>query len=92
MNDILQVAAMKTAAKQMKIENKKLNINEIEDMQDDMTDLFEDMQEINDIMGRAYNCPAGLDEADLDAELACLGRLLFGCVECLLSCKCSVYM
>eukprot|EP01006_Ploeotia_vitrea_P025788 TRINITY_DN58680_c0_g1_i1.p1 TRINITY_DN58680_c0_g1~~TRINITY_DN58680_c0_g1_i1.p1 ORF type:complete len:227 (-),score=23.48 TRINITY_DN58680_c0_g1_i1:22-702(-) len=69
----LTIAAMQEGAKQLKIENKKLDINKIEDMQDDMTDLFEDMQEIQDIMGRAYNCPDGIDEEDLDAELACLG-------------------
>lgn len=30
------VAAMKEANKQLKIENKKINLNEIEDMQDDL--------------------------------------------------------
>jgi len=67
------VAAMKEGAKQLKVENKKLDIGSIEDMQDDLTDLFEDMEEIQDVMSRAYNCPDGLDDADLDAELACLG-------------------
>ena len=67
---------MSEGAKQMKIENKKLNIDEIENMQDDMTDLFEDMQEIQDIMGRAYSCPDGVDDEDLDAELACLGMFV----------------
>lgn len=32
---------MREGAKQLKIENKKLNINDIENMQDDLTDLFE---------------------------------------------------
>lgn len=67
------VAAMKEGAKQLKIENKKMDIGQIEDMQDDLTDLFEDMEEIQEVMSRAYNCPEGLDDADLDAELACLG-------------------
>jgi len=67
------VAAMKLGAKQLKAENKKLNINEIENMQDDMTDLMEDMNEITDVLGRSYNTPEGLEDADLEAELACLG-------------------
>jgi charged multivesicular body protein 5 len=28
--------------------------------------------EISDILGRSYGCPDGIDESDLDAELACL--------------------
>lgn len=67
------VAAMKAGAKALKAENKKLNIGEIEDMQDDLTDMFEDMNEVTEALGRAYNCPDGIDDADLDAELACLG-------------------
>ena len=31
------VAAMSTAAKQLKVEHKKININQIEDMQDDLS-------------------------------------------------------
>ena len=31
------VAAMQTAAKQLKVEHKKININQIEDMQDDLS-------------------------------------------------------
>jgi charged multivesicular body protein 5 len=67
------VAAMTAGAKQLKAENQKLDIGQIEDMQDDLTDLFEDMEEIQEVMSRAYNCPEGLDDADLDAELAMLG-------------------
>ena len=42
-------------------------------MQDDLADLFEDMNEVNDLMGRAYGTPADLDDADLEAELEALG-------------------
>ena len=35
--------------------------------------MLEDVGEINDILGRSYGLPDGIDEADLDAELACLG-------------------
>ena len=63
---------MKTAAKVLKKENKKVNLNELEDMQDDMEDLLEDVGELNEIMGRNYGMPDDIEEDDLDAELLCL--------------------
>ncbi len=102
------VAAMKTATKTLKKENKKISLAEIEDMQDEMEgnnfavkmlskhciavyyycsfvhsftlvillilciDLLEDVGEISDILGRSYGSPDGIEEEDLDAELACL--------------------
>jgi charged multivesicular body protein 5 len=90
------VATMKTAAKTLKKENKKINLSEIEDMQDEMeggraadaitlydnvklteprflcADMLEDVGEIGEILGRSYGCPDGVEEEDLDAELACL--------------------
>lgn len=45
---------MKDAQKGLKKEVKKLNINEVENMADDMADLMEDMDEINEVMGRSY--------------------------------------
>jgi len=64
------VAAMKAAAVQLKQEHKKINLNEIDDMQDELSDMFDDMQEISDTLGRSYNTPDGIDESDLEAELA----------------------
>ncbi len=64
------IAAMSAAAKTLKKEQKKININDIENMQDEMEDLLEDVGEISDILGRSYGMPDGIDEADLDAELA----------------------
>lgn len=43
------IAAMKDAAKQMKIEHKKIDLNEIEDLNDDLADMFEDMNEISEV-------------------------------------------
>lgn len=71
------VAAMKAATVTLKNETKKMNISEIEDFQDDLADMFEDMEEINDIMGRSYGTPE-IDECDLEAELACLEDELDG--------------
>jgi charged multivesicular body protein 5 len=67
------IAAMKDAAKQMKVEHKKIDLNEIEDLNDDLADMFEDMNEISETLGRSYGTPDYIDEDDLEAELACLG-------------------
>ena len=40
---------MKVAAVTLKKETKNLNINEIEDMQDELGDMFEDMEEVNEV-------------------------------------------
>ena len=70
------VSAMKEATKQLKVEHEKISISEIEDMQDDLEELFEDQEEIQEILGRSYGIPDGLDEADLEAELAGLEEQL----------------
>ena len=66
------VQAMSAAAKQLKVENKKIDLNEIEDTMDDMEDMLEDVGEISDLLSRSFGVPDGVDEYDLDAELACL--------------------
>lgn len=43
------IAAMKDASKQLKIEHKKINLNEIEDLNDDLADMFEDVNEISEV-------------------------------------------
>jgi charged multivesicular body protein 5 len=43
------IAAMKEASKTLKVEHKKININEIEDINDDLADMMEDMEEINEV-------------------------------------------
>lgn len=60
---------MKQGAKQMKQEFKHINIDEIEDMQDEMSDLLEQSNDIQEVLGRAYGVPDDVDEADLEAEL-----------------------
>jgi len=67
------VGAMKQAAKALKVEHKKLDIDAIEDMQDDLADLMEDANEINEMLGRSYGGLEEVDEADLEAELEGLG-------------------
>lgn len=66
------VSAMKEGAKQMKKEFKALDIDKIEDVQDDLAELMFDVQEVDEVMGRAWGVPDDVDEADLDDELAAL--------------------
>merc|ERR1712179_86280 len=66
------VGAMKAGMKEMKKEYKKMNIDKIENMQDEMADMMEDANEIQEVMGRSYGMPE-IDEDDLEAELDALG-------------------
>ena len=43
--------AMSTGLKEMKREYKKVNIDKIQDLQDDLQDMMEDANEIQEIMG-----------------------------------------
>merc|ERR1719506_2417640 len=65
------VSAMKDANKALKKEFKKIKIDQIEDMQDDMADLLEQAEEVQSALGRSYNTD-DIDEADLEAELAAM--------------------
>jgi len=64
--------AMKVGVKEMKKEFKNVNIEKIEDMQDELSDMLEDANEVQEVMGRAYGMPE-IDEDDLEAELDALG-------------------
>ncbi|EEY61243.1 charged multivesicular body protein 5, putative [Phytophthora infestans T30-4] len=64
---ISTVAAMKSAAVQLKAETQKVDISELE--ADDMADLMEDMDEIQEIIGRSYGIGDDIDEDELEAEL-----------------------
>ena len=65
------VDAMKTGVKEMKREYKKVNIDQIEDLQDDLEDMLEQANEVQEAMGRSYGVP-DVDEAELEAELEAL--------------------
>merc|ERR1712226_254354 len=66
------VNAMKMGVKEMKKEFKNVNIEKIEDMQDELSVMLEDANEVQEVMGRAYGMPE-IDEDDLEAELDALG-------------------
>lgn len=66
------VVAMKDGVKQMQKEFKKINIDQIEDIHDDMADMLEQADEVQEALGRTYNMPE-VDDDELQAELDALG-------------------
>ncbi|XP_044757299.1 charged multivesicular body protein 5 [Coccinella septempunctata] len=66
------VVAMRDGMVQMKKEFKKINIDDIEDVQDELADMLEQANEVQEALGRTYNTPE-LDEDELNAELEALG-------------------
>ncbi|KAI6237234.1 hypothetical protein M3Y95_00243700 [Aphelenchoides besseyi] len=66
------VAAMQQGLKTMQKEYKKMNIDKIDTLQDEMEDMLEMNNEIQDALSRQYDTP-DIDEADLEAELEALG-------------------
>ncbi|CAF0869115.1 unnamed protein product [Brachionus calyciflorus] len=60
--------AMQIGLKEMKREFKKVNINKIEDLQDEMEDILEQANEVQDVMSRTYGMPE-VDDDELLAEL-----------------------
>jgi len=73
-NVMTTVDAMKTTNKTLQQQYGKIDIDKIERMQDEMADLMEVGNEIQESLGRAYDVPEDVDEAELDAELEALGE------------------
>ena len=63
---------MKTGLQGLKKEYKKVDFDQIEDMQDELADMMEDANEIQESLGRSYGMP-DVDEDELEAELDALG-------------------
>ena len=68
----ITVAAMKDGLKTMQREYKKLDINKIDKLQDEMEDMLDMNNDIQEALSRQYDTP-DVDEADLEAELDALG-------------------
>lgn len=68
------VAAMESASKEMRKQFGKVDLDKIERLQDEMADLMDISNEIQETLGRSYDIPEEIDEADLDAELEALGQ------------------
>lgn len=73
-NVMTTVDAMKTTQKTLKQQYGKVDIDKLERLQDEMADLMEMGNEIQETMGRSYDVPEDVDEAELDAELEALGE------------------
>merc|ERR1719400_2940839 len=71
MTDIITREVSTTDLKEMKKEYKNVNIDQIEDMQDELSDMMEDANEIQESLGRSYGMP-DVDEDELEAELDAL--------------------
>lgn len=73
-NVMTTVDVMKDTNKTLKKQYGKIDIDKIERLQDEMQDLMEVGNEIQESMGRSYDVPEDVDEAELDAELEALGE------------------
>ncbi|KAF8332674.1 vacuolar protein sorting-associated protein 60 [Cantharellus anzutake] len=71
-NTMATVDAMKTANKEIRKQYGKIDVDKLESMHDEMSDLLEQANEIQETMGRSYAVPDEIDEADLEAELQAL--------------------
>lgn len=63
------VEAMQVASKALQQSYQDIDIDQVEDLHDDMTEMLEMAEEVNETMGRAYGVPDELDENDLMEEL-----------------------
>jgi len=73
-NTMATVDAMRTANKELRKQYGKLDIDKIDAMHDELSDLLEQANEIQETMGRSYGVPDEIDEADLEAELDALSQ------------------
>ncbi|KAK7696662.1 hypothetical protein QCA50_001320 [Cerrena zonata] len=71
-NTMATVDAMKTTQKELKKQYGKIDIDKIENIHYEMEDLLEQVNEIQESLGRSYAVPDEIDEADLQAELDAL--------------------
>ncbi|KAI1421752.1 putative SNF7 family protein [Xylaria sp. FL1777] len=67
------VDAMRTTQRELRKQYGRVDLDQIERMQDEMADLLDVGNEIQETLGRGYEVPDDVDEAELDAELEMLG-------------------
>ena len=67
---------MKAANEAQKIEMKKFDMDQVEDMFDDMADMMADQEEIQEMMGRNFGVE--FDENELMGELEELDEEIIG--------------
>ncbi|KAH7368064.1 charged multivesicular body protein [Plectosphaerella cucumerina] len=72
-NTMATVDALKTTNRELKKQYGKVDIDQIERLQDEMADLMDVGNDIQESLARSYDVPEDVDEAELDAELEALG-------------------
>ncbi|KAK6458215.1 Snf7 family [Scheffersomyces xylosifermentans] len=73
-NTMITVDAMKSANKQLKKTYGKIDIDQIEALQDEMLDLIDKSNELQEALSTSYDVPEDISESELDAELDALGE------------------
>ena len=73
-NTMVTVNAMKTANKELKKTYGKINIDELENLQDEMLDLIDKSNELQEALSTSYDVPEDVSESEIDAELEALGE------------------
>jgi charged multivesicular body protein 5 len=73
-NTMITVDAMKTTTKELRKQYGQIDVDKIERLQDEMADLMDVGNEIQESLGRSYEVPDEVDDAELDAELEALGE------------------
>ncbi|RNF02119.1 SNF-7-like protein [Trypanosoma rangeli] len=68
----VQLDALKDATRSLKREFRRVDLSKIENLQDELRDIYEDTQEVQDILGRAYDVPEDIDEEEMMGELDAL--------------------
>jgi len=66
------VSAMKSTKDELKKAYKDMNINDIENLHDEMSDLMDMSEEVNEVMGQAYGVPDEIEDDELLGELDAL--------------------
>ncbi|GAP92243.1 putative snf7 family protein [Rosellinia necatrix] len=67
------VDAMRTTQRELRRQYGRVDVDQVERLRDEMADLLDVGNEIQESLGRGYDVPDDVDEAELDAELEMLG-------------------
>ncbi|KAG8340747.1 putative Snf7 [Trypanosoma vivax] len=68
----VQMEVIRDLTKSLKKDFKNMSLSSVENMQEELRDLYEDTQYIQEVMGRSYDVPEDIDEDDLLGELEAL--------------------
>jgi charged multivesicular body protein 5 len=69
---MLQVGALKQAKQTMTQQLEQIKVDDIEDLQEDLQDMFEFNNEVQELLSRSFATPDGIDDDLLEQELMTL--------------------